>query len=522
MAPLRRRLQRIEGIKVSTPEKGVRIAQDVFGQKIEVKESDMPNKTIIGSMELVEIIGKANKKVVAKIDPTVEKSVLDRVVAAEMQLEAKEKIKFNLKDERVQTIVDLVDLSHQKYRMVIGARDLRDFLIDPSKHTEGLRGAKTEAEKCATLIPYMVRKLSEEEVRELDVELADIDSSIKLLAHLRPENIAQEKEIFLAHPSYNPHFEYKPLRFDPNNLYARLRRLEFPDTPIGLLLRKKADEVQRKIQLIEARGSDHFTVQSVYLYDAPDEKLLNEAIAEVSHMPKEFKKSGTVLTSKEAKKQFEQAIKDFGLKSWSVKIKKEMVADALAGKENSVLLRADATFTPERLKGTIAHEIETHVFRAMNGALQPYKIFQRGLAGYLTTEEGLAIYNQERTESSETEKKYWPASSVIGIYKALRGSFLDVFHEVMHQGFDAERAWKVAIKAKRGLIDTSKPGAFTKDFVYFKGHREILDFVKNGGSIKDLYYGKITLKDLETVKKVKGLKTPIYLPAYLHVKMVDK
>ena len=43
----------------------------------------------------------------------------------------------------------------------------------------------------------------------------------------------------------------------------------------------------------------------------------------------------------------------------------------------------------------------------------------------------------------------------------------------------------------------------------------VQDFVKKGGDIKDLYYGKINLKDLDIVKKVKGLKPPKYLPAYL-------
>ena len=192
-----------------------------------------------------------------------------------------------------------------------------------------------------------------------------------------------------------------------------------------------------------------------------------------------------------------------------------MVSDAIAGKENSIMLREDATFSEERLKGTITHEIETHVFTAMNGSLQPYKIFQRGLADYLTTEEGLAVYNQERTESSETEKKYWPASSVVGIHTAIHGSFAEIYSALIKYGFSIDRAWKVALKAKRGLADTSKPGAFTKDFIYFKGYKMILDFVKNGGDLRNIYYGKINLNDLDLVKKVKGLKKPTFLPAYL-------
>jgi hypothetical protein len=40
-------------------------------------------------------------------------------------------------------------------------------------------------------------------------------------------------------------------------------------------------------------------------------------------------------------------------------------------------------------------------------------------------------------------------------------------------------------------------------------------FVARGGDLRDLYYGKTNLEDLEIVKKVKGLKSPMYLPAHL-------
>ena len=65
------------------------------------------------------------------------------------------------------------------------------------------------------------------------------------------------------------------------------------------------------------------------------------------------------------------------------------------------------------------------------------------------------------------------------------------------------------------MADTSQAGAFTKDAIYFKGHKMIQEFVKNGGDLRDLYYGKTNLDDRETVKQVKGLKAPIYLPSYI-------
>jgi len=513
MAPLRRRLERIEGIKVTSPEKGVRIAQDIFGQKIESKEEKAkPEKPVVGSLERVELIGKkGTKKIIAQIDPTVEKSVLDKSVAEEIKLD-EGYCKFNLVGHRLQTVVDTADFSTRKFKMVIGQRDLRDFLIDPTKHMATEKGDK---EKLTSSVAHIVHQFSNEELQKIDQEIVDIDGEIKLLAHLKPINLKDEHNKFLVDPTYNPQFEYKPLKFSANNLYARLKRIEFPDSPIGILWRKKVDEIKRKIELLEARGTDHFTAKSIHLYGAPDKKILQKALDEIKKMPNKFPEPTKMLTAKEAKVILEQAIEDFGLKGWSVKIKKEMVSDAIAGKENSIMLREDAMFSEERLQGTIAHEIQTHVFTAMNGSLQPYKIFQRGLSDYLVTEEGLAVYNQERTESNETEKKYWPASSVIGIYTAMHGSFADVYAELIRLGFGIDRAWKVALKAKRGLADTSKPDAFTKDFVYFKGYRMIMDFIAKGGNLRDLYYGKVNLEDLDIVKKVKGLKPPVFLPSYL-------
>lgn len=514
MAPLRKRLERIEGIKVSSPEKGVRIAQDIFGQKIESKDKikSESQKPAVGYLERIEVFGKKdNKKIIAKIDPSIEKSLLDKKIAEEIGLD-EGFCKFNLIGQRIQTVIDMADFSHKKYKMMIGRRDLSGFLIDPTKH---MAAEKAIAEKDASSVAHIIRHFSESDLKKIDNEIIKIDEVIRLLAHLKPINLNEEHNKFLVDPTYNPQFEYKPLKFDPNNLYARLKRIEFPDSSIGTLWRKKADEIKRKIELLEARGTDHFTAKSIHLYGAPDEAIYQQALEEVKAMPSDFPEPTNILTAKEAKKIFEQAIEEYGLKGWSVKIKSEMVSDAIAGKENSIMLREGATFSEERLKGTIAHEIETHVFTAMNGSMQPYKIFQRGLADYLMTEEGLAVYNQEQTESSETAKKYWPASSVIGIYVALHGTFADVYAEILKYGFDMERAWKVALKAKRGMTDTSRLGAFTKDFVYFKGYKMILDFVKNGGDLRDLYYGKINLNDLDLVKKMKGLKAPTFLPGYL-------
>jgi len=510
MAPLRKRLERIEGIKVNSPEKGVRIAQDIFGQKIEEKKDLVKGRTVVGTMEHIELIGKKETvKIIARIDSYFEKSFLDQTLAEQIGMDETRRCKFNLMERKVTTVVDLKDIKDKPYQMVIGQRDLQNFLIDPT------RRSFRDSEKMDVPLPLLKRIFTENELKKIDNELADIDTEIKLLSHLRPINLLEEKAKFLLDTSYNPQFEYKKFLFNAKNLHTRLKRIEFPETNMGLLWRKKADEIKRKLALLDARGTPEFTERSNALYPAPDEALVERAMAQIKTMPENFPKTSKILTAKEAKKHFEKAIEDYGLKGWRVKLKDDLVPDATAGKSNTIFIRTTAKFSRHRLKGTIAHEVETHAFTAMNGSLQPYRLFQRGLADYLMTEEGLAVYNQGKTESSETGKKYWGASSVIGISTAMKGSFADVYQVILKLGFGPTRAWSVALKAKRGLMDTSQPGAFTKDGVYFRGHQMIVDFVEEGGDLRDLYYGKINLEDLAVVKKIKGLKPPVYLPDYL-------
>ncbi|MFH0820692.1 MAG: tyrosine/phenylalanine carboxypeptidase domain-containing protein [Candidatus Peregrinibacteria bacterium] len=501
LAPLRRRLERIEGIHVGTPEKGVRIALDIFGKKAERKMPAENKKTVVGSFEPVELIGcEGNITITAKIDPHAAKSTLDAELAQEKGILEAGKCKFNLLGKRVTTVVETADFGQQDFKMVIGKRDLREFWVDPNK----IQPKKAPG----------VARSSAAVLRVLDQELVILDKQIHLLAHLRPINWAEEKEIVLADPTYNPHFQYKPLSFDPVELKRRLEYLDFPKEPLGILLKKKAKEIQQKVELLEARGSESFTDYSKALIPPPDDDTVNLALAQVKAMPKTFPVEASIPTE-EVKKRFERALVAVGLTGWEVLIKEGLTADVIAGKEKTILLSAEAPFTENRLRGTLVHEIETHVFTAMNGARQPYKIFQRGLAGYLTTQEGLAVYNQERTEAMETQKKYWPASSIIGIDASLRGGFTEVVTTLRQHGFDAERALKVALKTKRGLADTSKAGGFTKDAVYIRGKQLILSFLQQGGNLKDLYIGKINVEDLPLVKKIKGLKQPLYLPEYL-------
>jgi hypothetical protein len=79
----------------------------------------------------------------------------------------------------------------------------------------------------------------------------------------------------------------------------------------------------------------------------------------------------------------------------------------------------------------------------------------------------------------------------------------------------------MCIRVKRGLTDTSVPGAFSKDQVYFRGVVSMLDWLeKNDYDARPLYLGKIATQDLAKAKSmstaVQLLKFPKFLQPEFH------
>lgn len=509
LAPLRRRLERIEGVKVSTPEKGIRIAKDMFGNKIEKEIQHISGKSVIGSEENVDIIlPDGTQRVLARINTGKENTALDNDFAKEIGLEIEGqktvKLKYVLREYRVQTAAILKKLSHKGYQMAIGRRDLADFLIDPTqKRTKVALPKKKEGKK---------EGISSKKINyyEVDREIVEIDSRLKLLYHLRPVNLEEEKSKVFRDKSYDPQFVYPKMIFDPYELKRRLSKLLLDDSPLGIMFARKREEITSKIDLIEAIDGDQFVTRSIELFGKPSSGTVREARAVLAGAIGDFIGDKPEVPTEEMMKVFEEVLRKYGL-PWKVKIKEGMIANCTSGKNNVLFLRKGACVSKKRLRSLIVHEIETHILTAENGKLQPYRIFNRGLANYLKTQEGLAVYNQEYISG----EKSLVALSVAAIDIGLENSFSDVFNWLISQGIAGDRAFKIVSKIKRGLSDTSKAGAFTKDLVYFEGAKAISEFVENGGDLKRLYIGKIALEDLDIVEKIPGIVEPKYLPEWM-------
>ncbi|MCK4635567.1 MAG: hypothetical protein KAT32_01780 [Candidatus Moranbacteria bacterium] len=189
MTGLKKRLERVAGLKIKSIARGVAVGKNLFGGEIEEELESTSGKRVIGSVEKVKLIGKAGQEVVieAKIDTGAYSSSIDRKIAIDLgfgkTLEEFDKIdlsEFDLKPEKESLIkkdfllkykdlipdldnvavvfsssgssirpvvkvrfvmdkkvviarVNIVDRGDLKYGMIVGKRDLSNFLIDISK-----------------------------------------------------------------------------------------------------------------------------------------------------------------------------------------------------------------------------------------------------------------------------------------------------------------------------------------------------------------------------------------------------
>ncbi|OGI15618.1 MAG: hypothetical protein A2878_03455 [Candidatus Moranbacteria bacterium RIFCSPHIGHO2_01_FULL_54_31] len=181
---LKKRLERVAGLKIKTVERGVRVGMNLFGGEIEEEIEELSGKRVIGSIEKVKFIGKDGKEieVEAKIDTGADSTAIDTELAKELgfaetlrifeeKVAGRDVMTELTKDERtalfseipdlVDTIpiksshgasyrpmiriecvidtltvpakVSVIDRAHLEYQAIIGRRHLQKFLIDVNK-----------------------------------------------------------------------------------------------------------------------------------------------------------------------------------------------------------------------------------------------------------------------------------------------------------------------------------------------------------------------------------------------------
>jgi len=361
----------------------------------------------------------------------------------------------------------------------------------------------------------------------LDQKLFGIAGAIEsnLLRFINPLNLLEQKRLFFEAYSkktkYNPSFVYlkkdpsysyfsKKSRFDVFRTELKEMLKQVQREELGIIFESEMIDLLEKIQLIKSINTPNFSGNSESYYGSFDKKTLSYTKKCLSLEVEEDKKP---ISFDDAVFKIKKALKENKL-SYSIVIREPAGSKfAVLNAKRELLINKDTTFSEEMVDRFIAHEIQTHIFRYENGLRQPFKILAHGFSRETTeTEEGLAVCVEElKGVSSNSQIKDY-AGRLYAIHVASSNDFYDTFCELVKY-FDEENAFRLTLRAKRGINDQSKEGAFFKDALYFKGMIKVKEYLKNH-KIEDLYWGKYAVEDIPLVRSIPGLKEPKLLPHF--------
>lgn len=297
---------------------------------------------------------------------------------------------------------------------------------------------------------------------------------MSFLAILTPVNLFEEKKKFFADPSYNPQFIYEE---------------SIPE-----------DELM-------SYGVPH----SKYVKLA--KKIVKETFQEYSEKDLDEEK-GKALSKDEVDQKIKLFLQMHGLENrfgviWSSSFVARTTIDA-----TTIKLRLPVRFRERDLLGMLYHEIGTHGIRRINYEQQPWykKKKKYGFSSYLKTEEGLAILHALMPLTNKLA--YSSALRYLAVAEAQEHTFVQTYQFLNQYIKDPDRCWTAAFRQKRGLSDTSEPGGYTKDLVYFEGMVDTWQYLsEHDFKIDQLYFGKMSYQDVKKALEMNPEFEPL-LPSF--------
>lgn len=152
LASLRTRLERVEGMDITTPERGVEVAKSLFAESFSEKVKTGPK--ILPVIYPVTIKYKDTLKTIqAKLDTGAYRTSIDTYLAKQLGIPISDnkiyiksasgrayrqtvQLNFELAGKKITTTASVVNRSYMKYQMIVGRMDLKGFLIDPELEAE--------------------------------------------------------------------------------------------------------------------------------------------------------------------------------------------------------------------------------------------------------------------------------------------------------------------------------------------------------------------------------------------------
>lgn len=348
-----------------------------------------------------------------------------------------------------------------------------------------------------------------------------LDEVTKYLSQLRlptslvftPLNLQEEREKFFDSEIYEPNFTYRIVKNKNKDILKELTSLKTisdVDPRISAFYIELIESKKDSDDLMHSVGNNELVSEySVKKYGKPSLLLFNNSSRvlrgkvdgyNLVKYPKMRQRD--MLGYEEIEEIFNLVFEALNLDDWkvakSMNIAKNMVK--IGVKRREVLVDPNIERSKFKLKKTIVHEVGTHVLRSVNGLNSGFEALSKAnLPGYLDVEEGLATYNESYMDLLTLGWLKRKAALVWGIYIGEKLSFRQLYNSMLGV-LPKGSAFSATYRVKRGLGDTSYPGIYCKDVVYFRGFRKVRRRLERDKSLYEkLYTGKIDFKQCQWV-----------------------
>ena len=339
----------------------------------------------------------------------------------------------------------------------------------------------------------------------VDTELRRLLQQLTLGSLVKPANLLEERKAFLYPRSprrgKSPVYRYKnsPSKWADFEPILPLESIDAPEEVVEIY-QEKQRELDITRRMFAAVGSDKFTRFAMEIFGAPtaeDAQQAREVLRELSDVapPEEN------CTAKEFAGLIENRLKKLGI-AMDIKLVPSMATEVwVDGVSRGIHLNQNALFAPQEVSRLLVHEVDVHATRIHNGSCLPWGIFSMGTAGYREAEEGLAVHCERQLGHLYPFQEKIYAARCLAVYLSLSSGFAEVFEELLMY-FDEETAYTIVERIKRGLVDTSRPGALTKEFHYFTGPTRVRSYLYSRGNLQMLMGGKIAFKHARVMAKL--------------------
>lgn len=358
-------------------------------------------------------------------------------------------------------------------------------------------------------------------LQSIETDWESIEQSYRLSSYEAPQNREEEQQkVFTAYADgkiYNPQFIYQtPPEYPVARIREFMAHLTPDQSPLEALYYEKAAQELRAIRSVQTHAPDVITGTTCLAYGLPDRLLLAEAqnLLSCSAGPDESQRKDK--SAEQAAAWMQPVLEHMNIREWQVVVYSPMNAAMSVNNLNrEIRIRKGTLFTKDALRRLLVHEVGVHVLRWINGTKQPIRLFYNGFTSYADTEEGLAVYSEDKAGLLEinTLRKY--AGRVLAAHLALNRPFFKVF-EAIAPILGQEMAFDIVARAKRGFTDTAQPGAHTKDIVYLRGYLQVKAHLEQyPDDYPLLFTGKMGLQHLPLVRELVAtgiVKLPTLLP----------